>query len=562
MPATAAVDRPSHFIRHRIERDLASGKHQRPVLRFPPEPNGYLHIGHGKSLCLNFGLAEDYGGECHLRFDDTNPYQEESRFVTAIQEDVRWLGYQWHGAVRHASDEFERLHEIACDLIRRGLAFVCSLDAEAMERHRGTLTEPGRDSPYRERDADENLRLFEEMRAGRHPDGAHTLRARIAMDSPNLHMRDPVLYRILHARHHRSAELWCIYPTYDFSHCLCDALAGITHSLCTLEFVDHRPLYDWLVRHADLGARPRQIEFARLRLSHTALSKRRLKRLVDAGLVEGWDDPRMPTLAGMRRRGYPAEALREFCSRIGVARADSLVDSDMLDDCVRSALDRSAPRAMGVLDPLRVVLDNYPAGRSETVRLANHPKNPDFGAREARWSRELWIERSDFMLDPPTGFKRLSPGRSVRLRGAHVLRCESVERDADGTVSALRCRYDPDSLGASVDYPVGGVIHWLDQASAREATVHLYDRLFVAEDPEAEPATRVEELYNPHSLRVLSGCQVEALAADSPPGACWQFERVGYFCVDPDSTPRRPLFNRSLALRSSWRGGPAPKRAG
>ena len=559
MSATAATGRPSHFIRHRIERDLASGKCRRPVLRFPPEPNGYLHIGHGKSLCLNFGLAEDYGGECHLRFDDTNPLREESRFVAAIRDDVRWLGYRWHGGARHASDDFERLFEIARRMIQHDLAYVCSLDAKTVNAYRGALTEPGHDSPYRQRSADESLELFDEMRAGRHPDGAHTLRARISMDSPNLHMRDPVLYRILHASHHRSGDAWCIYPTYDFTHCLCDALAGITHSLCTLEFADHRPLYDWLVRHSALPARPRQIEFARLRLSHTALSKRRLKRLVDTGLVDGWDDPRMPTLAGMRRRGYPAEAIREFCARIGVARADSLVDSDMLDDCVRACLDRTAPRAMCVLDPLRVVLDNYPAARSERLRVARHPKNPDMGERFARWSRELWIERADFMLAPPAGFKRLSPGRCVRLRGGYVVRCDAVERGADGQVAALRCSYDPDSLGVVPGYAVSGVIHWVDRASALDAAVRIYDRLFVARDPEAEPDADFESLCNPNSLRVLERCKLEASAADAAPEEPWQFERVGYFCADPDSAPGRRLFNRTIALRASWRGGPAPK---
>ncbi len=562
MSATSAAGRPSHFIRKIIERDLAAERCQRPVLRFPPEPNGYLHIGHGKSLCLNFGLAKDFDGECQLRFDDTNPAQEDARFIDAIQQDIRWLGFQWQGADRHASDDFERLFEIACGLIERGLAFVCSLDADAIDAHRGSLTAPGRESPHRQRSADDSLRLFREMRSGRHPDGAHTLRARIAMDSPNLHMRDPVLYRIRHVRHHRMDDAWCIYPTYDFTHCLCDALANVTHSLCTLEFADHRPLYDWLVRRSELPARPRQIEFARLRLSHTALSKRRLKRLVQANLVSGWDDPRMPTLAGMRRRGYPAEAIRDFCAQIGVARADSLVDSAMLDDRVRAALDRDAPRAMCVLDPLRVVLDNYREGDAESLTLPRHPKQPGMGERQLRWGRHVWIDRADFMLDPPRGFKRLSPGRSVRLRGGYVVRCDAVERDANGEVSTLRCHYDPASLGVKPDYPVGGVIHWVDHASALDVTVRVYDRLFTVADPEAEPEERCEALYNPNSLRVAENCKLEAAAASTQPGDCWQFERVGYFCVDPSSvmaaanSAANLVFNRVIALRSSWRGGP------
>ncbi len=551
--------RPGNFIRHIIEEDLRAGRHGgRVATRFPPEPNGYLHIGHAKSICLNFGIAQDYGGTCNLRFDDTNPHKENIEYVEAIQRDVRWLGYDWGERLYFASDYFEQLYDFAVELIEKGKAYVCDLTPEEMRAFRGTLTEPGRDSPYRNRSVAENLDLFRRMRAGEFPDGARVLRAKIDMASPNLNLRDPVLYRIRHGVvHHQTGEEWCIYPMYDFTHPICDALEGITHSLCTLEFEDHRPLYDWVLDNVSVPCHPRQIEFARLNLEYTVMSKRKLTELVEEGYVEGWDDPRMPTLSGLRRRGYTPAAIRDFCERIGVSRADGVVEMGMLESCIREDLNAHAPRRLAVLHPLKVVLVNYPAGRTEELEAPNHPQDPARGSRHLPFCRELYIDRNDFMEDPPKKFKRLKPGGEVRLRYAYVIRCEEVIRNNQGEIVELRCCYDPATLHADPEErKVKGVIHWVSARHALEAEIRLYDRLF--SHPNPGEAARQEgrdwkDFLNPRSLRTLTRCKVEPSLVQACPGDRFQFEREGYFCLDEAHiSGNRPVFNRIVTLRDSW----------
>jgi glutaminyl-tRNA synthetase len=557
--APAAVPAaPVDFIRTIVAEDRAAGKHGgRVATRFPPEPNGYLHIGHAKSICLNFGIAEETGGTCNLRFDDTNPTREDVEYVDAIREDVRWLGFEWD-ALLFASDYFERLYQFAVELIRRGQAYVDSLKADEIRAYRGTLTEPGRNSPYRDRSVEENLDLFARMRAGEFEDGAHVLRARIDMTSPNFNMRDPTLYRIRHASHHRTGDAWCIYPMYDFAHPLSDALERITHSLCTLEFEDHRPLYDWLVSSlsdAFGGDLPQQIEFARLNLNYTVMSKRKLLQLVQQGHVSGWDDPRMPTISGLRRRGYTPESIRDFCTRIGIAKKENVIDVAQLEHCVREDLNRHAPRVMAVLRPLKVVLTNYPEGQVEDVDVINNPEDASAGTRKVPFSRVLYIEQDDFREVPPKKFFRLSPGKEVRLRCAYFITCTEVVKDGSGNIVELRCTYDPGTRGG--DAPDGrrvkATLHWVSAAHAGQAEVRLYDRLFLAEDPERDvPGGTFLDNLNPESLEVLSGCLIEPSLASAQPGARYQFERLGYFSVDPDSRPGAPAFNRIVSLRDTW----------
>jgi len=548
----------SNFIRAIIEKDLASGKYGGRIhTRFPPEPNGYLHIGHAKSICLNFGLARDYGGLCNLRFDDTNPSKEDVEYVDAIREDVRWLGFDWGDREFYASDYFEKLYEFAIRLIEAGKAYVCDLSPDEIREYRGTLTEPGRESPYRNRSVEENLDLFRRMRAGEFPDGARVLRAKIDMASGNLNMRDPVLYRILHQAHHRTGDKWCIYPTYDFAHGQSDSIEGITHSICTLEFEAHRPLYDWLIEQLGIH-HPQQIEFARLNLSFTVLSKRRLKQLVEEGHVRGWDDPRMPTICGLRRRGYTPEAIREFAERVGVSKADSIVDIAMLEHCIREDLNQKVPRVMAVLRPLKVVIDNYPPGQVEELEVPFFPDDPPrMGSRLVPFSRELFIERDDFLENPPRKFFRLAPGREVRLRRAYYVTCTDVLKDErTGEVVEVHCTYDPATRGGSSPdgRKVEGTLHWVSAEHSLPAEVRLYDRLFTKENPEevGEGETFLDYL-NPDSLQTLTGCRVEPSLKGAPPGASYQFERLGYFCVDlADSSPERLVFNRTVALRDSW----------
>jgi glutaminyl-tRNA synthetase len=539
------------FIRTIITEDRTSGKHQgRVATRFPPEPNGYLHIGHAKSICLNFGVAREFGGTCNLRFDDTNPTKEDVEYVEAIEDDVRWLGFEWD-SLHFASDYFEQLYEYAVDLIRAGLAYVDSQTADEIRRARGTLTEPGAESPHRSRSVEENLDLFTRMRAGEFEDGAHVLRAKIDMGSPNINMRDPVLYRIRRAHHHRTGDAWYIYPMYDFAHPPSDALERITHSLCTLEFEDHRPLYDWLVENLPVPARPQQIEFARLNLTYTVMSKRKLLELVNEGHVRGWDDPRMPTIVGMRRRGYTAEAIRNFCDRIGVAKRENLVDVALLEHAVREDLNKRAPRIMAVIDPLRVLIENYPEGKTEEFEIANNPEDAGAGNRRVPFARELFIEREDFMEDPPKKFFRLAPGREVRLRGAYFITCTSVVKDASGVITELRCTHDPATRGG--DAPGGrkvkATLHWVAASSSLDAEVRLYDRLFNVEQPGAERDYRQD--LNPASLQVRRA-KIEPGAATLEAGDRVQFERLGYFCVDPDTRDGRLVFNRTVGLKDSW----------
>jgi glutaminyl-tRNA synthetase len=545
--------RPGNFIRQIIDEDNASGRWGgRVATRFPPEPNGYLHIGHAKSICLNFGVARDYGGTCNLRFDDTNPAKEEQEYVDSIKTDVRWLGFEWDN-LRFASDYFDQLYEYAEALILKGLAYVDSLSADEIREYRGTLTEPGRNSPYRERSVEENLDLFRRMRAGEFPDGAHVLRARIDMAHPNLVMRDPTLYRIRHASHHRTGDTWCIYPMYDYTHCLSDSIEGITHSLCTLEFKNNRELYDWVLDALEVY-HPRQTEFARLNLGHTVVSKRRLIQLVQEGHVRGWDDPRMPTLSGIRRRGFTPESIREFCERIGVAKADNMVDYSLLEFCVREHLNDTAPRVMAVLNPLKVVIENYPEGHEEEFTFPNHPEHEDMGARGVPFCREIFIERDDFREDPPRKFFRLSPGREVRLRYAYYITCREVIRDAQGEIAELRCTYDPESRGGGTPdgRKVKGTLHWVSARHALRAEVRLYDKLFTEENPLDLPEGRhFREVINPESLRVVTG-MLEPSLATARPGERFQFERLGYFCADPDGTPGKPVFNRTTTLRDTW----------
>ncbi len=563
MPDPVSTPTRTHFIRQIVEEDLASGKHERVLTRFPPEPNGYLHIGHAKSIVLNFGLAEDLGGVCNLRFDDTNPGKESPEFVEAIKADVRWLGFEWGGQVRFASDYFEQLYGFAVELIEKGLAYVCDLSGDETRVHRGTLTEPGRDSPYRDRAVDENLDLFRRMRTGEFPDGARTQRAKIDMASPNINLRDPVLYRIRHGViHHQTGSEWCLYPTYDYTHPISDALEGVTHSLCTLEFEDHRPLYDWCIAHVSVPCQPRQIEFSRLNLEYTVMSKRLLTQLVSEQIVDGWDDPRMPTIAGLRRRGFTPEALRGFCERIGVTKADNLVEMGILESAIRDELDVKAPRAMAVLDPLRVVLTNLPADAPASVQARSHPKDESMGARAIPLSSVLWIDRSDFEETPPKGFKRLVPDGEVRLRNAYVIRCDEVVKGADGVLIELRCSVDPGTLGKNPEgRKVKGVIHWVSAETAICAEVRLYDRLFSVAQPGAKGRDFREDI-NPESLRRLSGAMLEPSLAEAQPGVGFQFEREGYFVVDPESTPERPVFNRTVTLRDTWAKAQGPSARG
>jgi glutaminyl-tRNA synthetase len=543
---------PLDFIREIVAADLKAGRHRTVVTRFPPEPNGYLHIGHAKSICLNFGIAKEFGGRCHLRFDDTNPLKEEQEYIDAIQEDVRWLGFDWGEHLYHASDYFETLYEWALHLIRAGKAYVDDLSADEIREHRGTLTEPGRDSPFRHRAIEENLDLFQRMRKGEFADGSRVLRAKIDMASGNINLRDPVLYRILHASHPRSGDAWCIYPTYDYAHGQSDAIEGITHSICTLEFEDHRPLYDWFVENLPVPSRPRQYEFARLNLSYTALSKRFLLRLVNEGRVRGWDDPLMPTISGIRRRGFPPAAMREFAGMIGVAKRESTVDYAMLEHCVRDELNRTAERRMAVLRPLKVVLTNYPEGQVEEFEAVNNPEDPSAGTRQVPFSRELFVEMDDFMEDPPKKFYRLSPGREVRLRYAYLVTCQEVVKDERGEIVELRCTYDPATRGGSA--PDGrspkATLHWVSAPHAVAGEVRLYGHLFTRPDPGAEGDLLAD--LDPQSEQALGGCRLEPSLAGLPAGTRVQFERLGYFCVDPDSRPDRPVFNRTVTLRDSW----------
>jgi len=544
------------FIRTFIDEDIRTGRYGGKVhTRFPPEPSGYLHIGHAKAFGIDFGIAEEYGGLCNLRFDDTNPSKEEEEFVDAIMEDIRWLGFDWGDRLYFASDYFGKLHDLAVQLIEAGKAYVCDLTQDQIREYRGTLTEPGKNSPYRDRTVEENLDLFSRMRAGEFPDGSRTLRAKIDMASPNINMRDPVIYRILRATHHRTGDQWCIYPMYDFTHCLSDSIEGITHSLCSLEFEDNRPLYDWFVEQ--LGVHhPRQIEFARLNLSRTVMSKRRLRRMVEEGHVAGWDDPRMPTLAAMRRRGYPPEAIRSFCDRIGVAKADSIVDIALLEFCVREHLNRFSPRVMAVLNPLKVVIENYPEGESEEIDAVNNPEDPSAGMRKVPFSRHLYIERDDFMEDPPKKFYRLAPGREVRLRYAYFVKCVDVVKDSTGEIVELRCTYDPETRGG--DAPDGrkvkATLHWVSADHALPAEVRLYDYLFTVRNPmDVEEGKSFIDYINPESSRILPVCYVEPGLKEAGPGSKYQFERLGYFCMDPvDSSPDRLVFNRTATLRDTW----------
>ena len=542
------------FIRQIVADDGRTGRHGgRVVTRFPPEPNGYLHIGHAKSICLNFGIAlENTGGVCHLRFDDTNPTKEDVEYVESIQRDVRWLGFDWGRNPFYASDYFERLYDFAVGLIKDGKAYVDSLSADEIRAHRGTLTEPGRESPYRTRPVAESLDLFARMRAGEFPDGAHVLRAKIDMASPNLNLRDPVLYRIRHASHHRTGDRWCIYPMYDYAHPLSDAIERITHSICTLEFEDHRPLYDWLIEHCRTEARPQQIEFARLNLTYTVMSKRKLLELVQRRHVSGWDDPRMPTLSGLRRRGVPPEAIRTFCDRIGVAKRNSMVDVAMLEHAIREDLNRRAPRVMAVLRPLRVVIENLPEGTAEELEAVNNPEDPAMGTRRVPFGRVLYIEQDDFREVPPPKYFRLSPGKEVRLRWAYIVKCTGVVKDESGAVVEVRCTYDPASRGGNPadGRKVKSTIHWVSAAHAVDAEVRLYDRLFTVEDPGGDDW---ERHLNPASLERLGGCKLEPSLAAATPGASYQFERLGYFCADAsDSRPGAPVFNRTVTLRDTW----------
>ncbi len=542
------------FIRARIMDDNASGRFNGQVhTRFPPEPNGYLHLGHAKSICLNFGVAREFGGLCNLRFDDTNPTKEETEYVDSIREDVRWLGGDWGDREFYASNYFDKLYEYAEQLIKMGRAYVDDLSAEEIREYRGTLTTPGKESPWRNRSVEENLDLFRRMKAGEFPDGTHVLRAKIDMASPNIIMRDPTLYRIRHASHHRTGDKWCIYPMYDFTHCLSDSIEGITHSLCTLEFDNNRELYDWVLDTLGLY-HPQQIEFARLGLTHTVLSKRKLIQLVKEGHVRGWDDPRMPTLSGLRRRGVPPEALREFCARIGVARTDSTVEYAMLEFCIRERLNAVAPRVMAVLDPIKVVIENYPEDQTESFEMPYHPEDASYGSRTVPFSRTLYIERDDFRLDPPKKFHRLAPGAEVRLRYAYFITCKDVITDADGNVTELRCVYDPASRGGqSPDgRKVKGTIHWVSAAHAVPARVRLYEHLFSAENPNAMPEGQTFlDALNPDSLREIDAWLEPALAT-APEGQTVQFERLGYFCKDKDSTDALPVYNRTATLRDSW----------
>ncbi len=550
MAETRAVE-PSNFIRDIIDADLASGKVDEVVTRFPPEPNGYLHIGHAKSICLNFGIARDYGGHCNLRFDDTNPEKEEQEYIDAIRRDVEWLGFEWHSNP-FASDYFDRLYAWAIDLIEQGKAYVDSQSAEEIRANRGTLTEPGVDSPYRERSVEENLKLFTGMKNDEYADGEHVLRAKIDMASPNINMRDPVLYRILHATHHNTGDDWVIYPLYDFTHGLSDAIEGVTHSLCTLEFEDHRPLYDWILDQLETPSRPKQIEFARLQLEYSLTSKRKLNQIVSEGIVDGWDDPRMLTISGMRRRGFTPESIVAFCDAIGITKKDSMIEMGVLENALRDDLNARAVRRMAVIDPLKVIIENYPEDEEEWFDGANHPQNPDFGTRRVPFSRELYIERADFMEDPPKKFFRLGPGREVRLRFAYYVTCKDVVRNDAGEIESLICSYDPDSRGGSSPdgRKVRGTLHWVSARHAVDATVRLYDRLFNVANPGA--AADFHAALNPDSLIVMPNARLEPAIETAANPLPYQFERLGYFIADYDSSDDAPQFNRTMTLRDSW----------
>ena len=548
---------PGNFIRHIIEGDIEANKNDGKIAtRFPPEPNGYLHIGHAKSICLNFGIAADYQGTCNLRFDDTNPHKENIEYVESIQDDVRWLGYDWDDRLYYASNYFERLYEIAIELIKAGKAYVCDLTAEQIREYRGTLTEPGKSSPFRDRSVDENLDLLARMRAGEYEDGIRVLRAKIDMTSPNMNMRDPALYRIRHGViHHQTGEAWCIYPMYDFTHPVSDALEGVTHSICTLEFADHRPLYDWVLDNVSVPCHPQQIEFSRLNLEYTVMSKRKLTELVEEGYVEGWDDPRMPTIAGIRRRGYTPESIRDFCSRIGVSKSENTVEMGVLENCIREDLNASAPRRMAVIHPLKVIIKDYPEGQVEQLDVANHPQDESMGSRTVPFAGELYIDKNDFREEANKKFKRLVAGGEVRLRNAYVIRCDEVVKDAHGEIIELHCSYDAATLGANPEgRKVKGVIHWVSAEYGIEAEVRLYDRLFSHPSPDASKDGKdYKEHLNPDSLRTVTRSIVEPSLKEAKPGERFQFEREGYFCVDTQQAGGSPIIiNRTVTLRDSW----------
>lgn len=552
-----AAVRPVNFIQNIINQDYETNVNNGRVhTRFPPEPNGYLHIGHAKSICLNFGIAQQNGGLCNLRFDDTNPTKEDVEYVDSIKEDVRWLGFDWEDREYYASDYFEQLYQYAVKLIKMGKAYVCDLSADEIREYRGTLTQPGRNSPYRDRSVEENLDLFQRMRDGEFPDGSRVLRAKIDMASSNLNMRDPVLYRILRATHHRTGDKWCIYPMYDYAHPLSDAIEGITHSICTLEFEDHRPLYDWVIENVDPEVHPKQIEFARLNLTNTVMSKRKLRKLVEEGYVDGWNDPRMPTISGLRRRGYTPESIRDFCERIGVAKSNSTVDIALLEHCIREDLKAKAPRVMAVLNPVKLVIDNYPEGKVEYLEAENNPESPEFGTRKIPFSRELYIEREDFCEVPPPGYFRLSPGKEVRLKNAYIIKCNNVVKDeSTGEIIEIHCTYDPDtkSGGPASGKKVKGTLHWVSAGHAVEAEVRLYGHLFNDEDPESDEAVDFLEKLNKDSLQRLFCCKLEPELGNAEPGGRYQFIRHGYFCVDTVcSKPGNLVFNRIVSLKDTW----------
>ena len=548
--------KPAHFIRQIISKDLEAGKNEgRVATRFPPEPNGYLHVGHAKSICLNFSMAEEFGGTCNLRFDDTNPEKESQEYIEAIKRDVTWLGFEWNGEVRYASDYFDQLYQFAVELIKQDKAYVDESTPDQIRAMRGSLTEPGQNSPYRDRGVEENLQQFERMRAGEFADGAAVLRVKIDMASPNINMRDPVIYRVRRAHHHQTGDKWCIYPMYDYTHCISDALEEITHSLCTLEFEDHRPLYDWVLDQLDVPCHPQQIEFSRLNLNYTVTSKRKLKQLVDEGHVSGWDDPRMPTIAGMRRRGYTPASIRNFCEMIGVTKSEGVVDVSMLEFAIRDDLDKNAPRAMCVMDPIKVVIENWNESEEQALSIAAHPKDESLGVREIFFGKELYIDRSDFEEEPPKGFKRLIPGGEVRLRGAYVIRCDEVIKDEQGAVVELRCSYDDQTLGKNPEgRKVKGVIHWVSVNKALPVEVRLYDRLFHHESPDAtKDGTSFLDHINPDSLTVKSQAYAEPSLANATSDLPYQFEREGYFVLDAvDSSSDKLVFNRTVTLRDTW----------
>ncbi len=542
----------SNFIHDFIDEDLAAGKNTRVQTRFPPEPNGYLHIGHAKAICIDFGTAEKYGGICNLRMDDTNPSKEDVEYIDAIKEDIEWLGFKWKN-LYYASEYFDFLYECAIKLIKKGKAYVDDLSADEIREYRGTLTEPGKNSPYRERSIEENLDLFDRMTKGEYPNGAKVLRAKIDMASPNINMRDPVMYRIAHVKHHQTGDKWCVYPMYDFAHPLSDAAEKVTYSLCSLEFENHRPLYDWFVNEIGFEEPPRQIEFARLNLNYCVTSKRKCIELVEKHHVSGWDDPRMATICGMRRRGYPAEAIRDFIEKVGVSKAYSVVDYGLLESCVRDRLNASAPRAMAVLEPLKVIIDNYPEGKTEQLDVELHPDHPEMGSRNVTFSKELYIEKSDFMIDPPKKYFRLFPGNEVRFKSAYFVKCVGYDTDSDGNVTCVHCTYDPESRGGNSPdgRKVKGTIHFVSASDCRKITVNLYDRLFNVENPGEDDGRTLEEKLNPNSLTVLDSCLIEG-GMESKPGSVFQFMRQGYFCEDKDSTSENPVFNRTVQLNSSW----------